>query len=82
MTREEIEPKVIELISDYTGVEKSVINADTVFSTDLGIDSLDQAELIFGMEKDFHVSFTIDEICDTKKVDDVVDLIMMKHDRD
>lgn len=82
MTRKEIESQVIEIISDYTGVEKSVINADTVIDTDLGIDSLDHVELMMSIEKDFQISLTIDEICDTQKVDDVVDLIMEKYDRD
>ena len=82
MKKEEIESRVIELISDYTGVEKSVINADTVIDTDLGIDSLDHVELMMSIEKDFQISLTIDEICNAQKVGEVVDLIMEKYDRD
>ena len=41
MTREEIEARVIEIVAEQMGADKSKINAETRFVDDLHADSLD-----------------------------------------
>ena len=60
-TREEIEEKVKEIVSDQMGVEKSEINSDTSFVNDLNADSLDTVELVMELEDEFDMSIPDEE---------------------
>tara|TARA_B100001540_G_C15433589_1_gene473356 strand:+ start:213 stop:449 length:237 start_codon:yes stop_codon:yes gene_type:complete len=47
--------KVIEIVTDKLGVEKSKITKDAKFIDDLGADSLDTVELIMEFEDEFGI---------------------------
>lgn len=55
---ENIEEKVIDIISEKLKVDKEEISPEKSFTRDLGADSLDTVELVM----DFEEKFEIDEI--------------------
>lgn len=53
---EEIEQKVIRIISEQLGIEKEKIKTETSFVNDLAADSLDIVELVMRFEEAFDIS--------------------------
>ena len=60
-TREEIEEKVKEIVSEQMGVDKSEISSETSFVNDLNADSLDTVELVMELEDEFDMSIPDEE---------------------
>lgn len=60
----EIKEKLVEIIAKYLDVEESTIKTDVHF-TDLGLDSLDVAELVMQIEDELGVSVELSEEIDT-----------------
>lgn len=56
-----IEQKVIEIISEQMGVDKSEITRETSFINDLNADSLDTVELVMEFEDEFDMSIPDEE---------------------
>ena len=56
-----IENKIIEIISEQMGVDKSEITRDTSFINDLNADSLDTVELVMELEDEFDMSIPDEE---------------------
>ena len=56
-----IENKVIEIISEQMGVDKSEISQQTSFINDLNADSLDTVELVMEFEDEFDMSIPDEE---------------------
>ena len=53
--------KVIELLADHLDMDAAEITAETKFE-DLGIDSLDTAEIMMEMEDEFGVEIKFEEV--------------------
>ncbi|MBM4018505.1 MAG: acyl carrier protein [Planctomycetes bacterium] len=51
-----IEERVIEIVSEQMGVDKTQVARDTSFVNDLGADSLDTVELVMEFEDEFDIS--------------------------
>ena len=56
-----IENKVIDIISEQMGVDKSEISLETSFINDLNADSLDTVELVMEFEDEFDMSIPDEE---------------------
>ena len=56
-----IEEKVIEIISEQMGADKSEITRETSFINDLNADSLDTVELVMEFEDEFDISIPDEE---------------------
>ena len=56
MTESEIEAKVIDIVAEQMGVDKSELSRDTNFMNDLNADSLDTVELVMEFEDEFDTS--------------------------
>ncbi|MSR28372.1 MAG: acyl carrier protein [Phycisphaerales bacterium] len=56
MTEAEIETKVIAIVAEQMGVDKSEIKRETSFANDLNADSLDIVELVMEFEDQFGTS--------------------------
>jgi len=54
--------KLCEILADQFAIEQSTINMDTSFIGDLGVDSLDVAELTMAIEEAFDVPEFDDEM--------------------
>jgi len=51
-----VESKVVEIVSEQMGVDKSEITRETSFINDLNADSLDTVELVMEFEDEFDTS--------------------------
>ncbi len=60
-TREEIQEKVVSIVSEQMGVDKKEITMETSFVRDLNADSLDTVELVMEFEDEFELSIPDDE---------------------
>ena len=69
---DDIETKVIEIVSEQMGVDKSEITRETHFINDLNADSLDTVELVMEFEDEFDLNIP-DE--DAEKIQTVGDAI-------
>ena len=56
-----IEEKVIDIISEQMGADKSEITRETSFVNDLNADSLDTVELVMEFEDEFDMSIPDEE---------------------
>jgi acyl carrier protein len=70
-----IEEKVIDIIVDKLGVERSEVTPEAVFVDDLGADSLDLVELIMAMEEEFGFEIADEEAEKLRTVQDVINFI-------
>jgi acyl carrier protein len=70
-----IEEKVIDIIVDKLGVERSEVTPEAVFIDDLGADSLDLVELIMAMEEEFGMEIADEEAEKLRTVQDVINFI-------
>jgi len=75
VTDVDIEAKVIDLVAEHLGVEKSQLTRDTNFATDLHADSLDTVEMIMSLEDEFDTSIPDEEAEKIKTVGQAVDYI-------
>jgi len=51
-----VQERVIEIVAEQMGVDKSQIGGETSFVNDLGADSLDTVELVMEFEDEFDIS--------------------------
>ncbi len=72
----EIEQKVIDIISEQMGVDKSEITRETSFINDLNADSLDTVELVMEFEDEFDMSIPDEEAEKIQTVGAAIDYIV------
>lgn len=71
-----VEAKVIEIVSEQMGVDKSEISRETSFINDLNADSLDTVELVMEFEDEFDMSIPDEEAEKIQTVGAAIDYIM------
>ena len=67
--------KVIEIISNYQGIEPKSINEDSKLISDIGLSSFDVVSLVCEFEQEFGISIPDRDIKKFKIIKDVVDYI-------
>ena len=72
------EDKVIDIIVDKLGVDRSEVTPEAVFVDDLGADSLDLVELIMAMEEEFGFEIADEEAEKMRTVQDVISFIQAR----
>ena len=72
----EIEAKVIEIVSEQMGVDKSEITRETSFINDLNADSLDTVELVMEFEDEFDMSIPDEEAEKIQAIGAAIDYIV------
>ncbi len=70
-----IEEKVIDIISEQMGADKSEITRETSFMNDLNADSLDTVELVMEFEDEFDTSIPDEEAEKIQTVGAAIDFI-------
>ena len=72
---DDIEGKVIEIVAEQMGVDKSEITRETSFVNDLNADSLDTVELVMEFEDEFEMSIPDEEAEKIQTVGQAIDYI-------
>jgi len=75
MDRIEIQEKLIEILSKHTSIERATLSPDKHLKFDLGLDSLDVAEMVYEIEATFGISIADDAAEKIQKISDTVDFI-------
>jgi acyl carrier protein len=75
VTEAEIEAKVIEIVANQMGADKTTITRNTSFVDDLNADSLDTVELVMEFEDAFETSIPDDQAEKIKTVGQAIDFI-------
>jgi acyl carrier protein len=70
-----MEDKVIDIVVEKLGVDRTEVTPDAVFVDDLGADSLDLVELIMAMEEEFGFEIADEEAEKMRTVQDVINFI-------
>ena len=72
---QEVEKKVIEIVSEQMGVDKAEISRETSFVNDLNADSLDTVELVMELEDEFEMSIPDEDAVKIQTVGQAIDYI-------
>ena len=70
-----VEDRVVAIVSEQLGIDPEEITCDSPFATDLGADSLDQANLMIEFEKEFRVRFPPGQAEKVQSIGEVIALI-------
>jgi NADH dehydrogenase (ubiquinone) 1 alpha/beta subcomplex 1 len=68
----EVEERVIDVLSDFPGIDKTKLVATSHFEKDLGMDSLDQVEVVLAIEDEFRIRLTDQEAETMHTVGDII----------
>ncbi len=76
MIESEIEAKVIDIVAEQMGVDKTEITRETSFANDLNADSLDTVELVMEFEDEFETSIPDEEAEKIQTVGHAIEYIL------
>ena len=76
MTEQEIEAKVVDIVAEQMGADKSTISRETSFVDDLNADSLDTVELVMEFEDEFETSIPDEQAEKIQTVGQAIEFIM------
>lgn len=74
-TLQQIEEKVIQIVSEQMSVDKGEIARGTSFVNDLNADSLDTVELVMELEDEFDLTIPDEDAEKLKTVGEAIDFI-------
>lgn len=75
MDKIEIRDKVVDILSRHTSVDRCTLSPEKSLKLDLGLDSLDVAEMVYEIEKAFGISIADESAEKIQKISDTVDFI-------
>jgi acyl carrier protein len=78
MDKMEIQKKLIDILAKHTQVEAQSVTPDKHLKYDLGLDSLDVAEMVFEIEEEFGIRISDESAEKIQKISDTVDFIAEK----
>ncbi len=76
------ERKLLDIIAEFTTYSADDIKEDMDFVDDLGIDSLDLAQIILSAESEFDVDLEDDMIENVKTVGDALEMLRSRIEED
>ena len=75
MNSQNVEERVLNVISEQLGFNKEDLTRESDFIKDLGSDSLDLVELVMELEEEFGITIPEEEADKVRTVGDVIDHI-------
>jgi acyl carrier protein len=78
MDKLEIEEKLGEILSRHSGVDKAALTPEKNLKLDLGLDSLDVAEIVYELEEAFAITIPDDSAERLLSISDTVEFIQHK----
>ncbi|HEY5825052.1 MAG TPA: acyl carrier protein [Cyclobacteriaceae bacterium] len=79
---QDVQKKIASILIEKLGIPESEITPDASFVKDLGIDSLDYAELVMEFEQVFDIKIPDDDAEKMQTIGDAVNYIQSKLNRD
>ncbi len=70
-----VEERVIDIVTEQLGVDRSQVKRETHFVNDLGADSLDTVELVMELEEEFDINIPDDAAEKIQTVGQAIDHI-------
>jgi len=74
----EIQERIVLILAKHTSVDKAALTPDKNLKMDLGLDSLDVAEIVYEMEGTFGITITDESAERIQKISDTVDFVHEK----
>lgn len=78
MDKMDIQEKIVDILARHTSIERSAFAPEKNLKLDLGLDSLDVAEIVYELEQSFCVSISDESAGKIQTISDIVDFV---HDR-
>ncbi len=70
-----MDSKIIEILTEYVDINPSEITADTDFRADLGMDSLQLADLAARLENEYGITISDRDAMNIRTVGDALEMI-------
>ena len=78
MDKMEIQEKIVTILARHTSVDRAAFTPNKDLKLDLGLDSLDVAEIVYEMEKTFGISISDESAERIQKISDTVEFVHEK----
>ncbi|MGA2640127.1 MAG: acyl carrier protein [Spirochaetia bacterium] len=78
MDKMDIQEKIVTILAKHTSVKRSAFTPEKDLKLDLGLDSLDVAEIVYEMEETFGISIPDESAARIQKISDTVDFVQEK----
>lgn len=78
MDKMEIQERIVTILAKHTSVDHAAIDPQKDLKLDLGLDSLDVAEIVYEMEQVFGITITDESAERIRKISDTVDFVYEK----
>lgn len=77
-TADNINAKIVNLLKEKLGVPETVLTPDASLERDLGIDSLDYAEIVMEMEQQFNIRIPDEDVSKLETIGQAVEYVKRK----
>lgn len=78
LSKEEIQTRVVKIVSEQLGVAEEKVTTESKFMADLGADSLDTVELVMALEDEFDCEIPDEEAEKITSVGQALEYIQSK----
>jgi acyl carrier protein len=75
MDKMEIQERIVTILAKHTSVDRAALAPEKDLKLDLGLDSLDVAEIVYEMEEAFGITITDESAERIQKISDTVDFV-------
>jgi acyl carrier protein len=75
MDKMEIQEKIVAILAKHTPVDRARLAPEKDLKLDLGLDSLDVAEIVYEMEEAFGITITDESAQRIRRISDTVDFV-------
>ncbi|KAJ2358662.1 mitochondrial acyl carrier protein [Coemansia sp. RSA 2618] len=80
LSRSDIQERIFQLLQDFDKVNQEKLSPSADFAKELGLDSLDQVEVVMAIEEEFSVEIPDDEADKISSVKEAIDYISKRDD--
>jgi len=78
MDKMDIQEKIISILAKHTSADPATLAPEKDLKLDLGLDSLDVAEIVYEMEEAFGITITDESAERIRRISDTVDFVYEK----
>lgn len=75
LNRDDVTARVMEVVKKFDKVEQSKVTPTSNFKSDLGLDSLDETEVVMAFEEEFNIDIPDAEADKIKSLEDAINFV-------